>query len=987
MKQFLSVLLFCLLSASASYSQDESKEYLNEYKNIIKRFEPQSPQTSMMQRFGNYPVDYSTGVPSISIPLYTIKIDDFELPVSISYHNSGIRVQDIATPVGLGWVLNAGGCISHTVMGSDDCESSDEGIYGVQGIEQRILDSHSTDISTWELIAKGNGADLLSDRYSYNFCGNSGVFRYDIKNRLYHTFPYSTIKIEAKKTLRHNSTYVDSYNYTPYVITDDKGIKYYFDYTEGSRGDYTYGGHGHVDAYYLTKIILPNGKDSIVFRYTEACKYNVQSFPGHIETGIYYEPRETNNGNGESVMRLGYVANLPTDHSAVHTAERSVTALTDIEWNGNIIHFDYSTDRQEALATTTTGEMPRLTKMAVTNFLGNIIRTAELDNSKYFGNSPLNYRMMLNSITIKGEDDCNPETYSFEYNEACQLPQYCRQTLYHYSSSQLDWNCHEDYWGYYNGSSGLSWIPIKYSISNIGTDRSPNEESMKVGCLTSVTYPTGGKTVYDMEANRLNDGTIWGGLRVKDIRSYDSDGETLLSYKSYKYENAIPSVPESDFEKLYSYNATYRFYMKYDDVTYDGWEGAVRNVSVSNPAIPLSADYGSPVYYYSVTEYTGNDKDSLGWTVYNYTDGRTNDMSMYGYEDDDDFAYNSIQNYSQWANFDFGNVSTLLESKSTYDAKGKLLSATFNNYEDELMDTILIGARFQSKVNWINYSEDWPEFLTTLTYVFNQEFLEFIRDNYSYSNVWGVPSYKKLASTKSIHDGITEDISYSYDDKRRTLSPVRQTTALGKDVISTSYTYPCLSADSVSQSMALRNLHIPTKTVTARNGAVVTTDSIAYAYTNGAYLPKYQYYAVGNAPLEKRLEYTYDKNNKVTSICRDGIECVYFVWGYKGMYPIAKISGLPASFAPSSALNGMLYGIQSQTNEAIIEGMLENMKAHFGTSCLMTKYVYNPLVGMTAQTAPNGLKTTYSYDSAGRLVEIKDNDGNTVSKYDYNYSK
>lgn len=75
-----------------------------------------SPQASMMARFGNYPMDYSTGVPQISIPLFTIRIGSFELPISIDYHASGIRVQDVATPIGIGWRLNAGGCISKVIM-------------------------------------------------------------------------------------------------------------------------------------------------------------------------------------------------------------------------------------------------------------------------------------------------------------------------------------------------------------------------------------------------------------------------------------------------------------------------------------------------------------------------------------------------------------------------------------------------------------------------------------------------------------------------------------------------------------------------------------------------------------------------------------------------------------------------------------------------------------------------------------------------------
>ena len=145
-----------------------------------------------------------------------------------------------------------------------------------------------------------------------------------------------------------------------------------------------------------------------------------------------------------------------------------------------------------------------------------------------------------------------------------------------------------------------------------GADRNPDGRLMKAGSLVSVTYPTGGKTVFEMESNKLEDGSIWGGLRVKSISNYDSDGNTLLSYKRYEYQDVRQSVSKDDFSKLYSFLSDYSFYMKYDDVLFDGHGAACRNTSVSIPAIPLSADYGSPIYYYKVTEYLEDNNGILG---------------------------------------------------------------------------------------------------------------------------------------------------------------------------------------------------------------------------------------------------------------------------------------------------------------------------------------------------------------------------------------
>ena len=90
------------------------------YEQLLKNTTPHSPQAEAIEKNANYSVDYSTGVPSISIPLYEIKVGNYTLPISINYHASGIKVQDMATPVGLGWTLNAGGVVNKQVRGTDD---------------------------------------------------------------------------------------------------------------------------------------------------------------------------------------------------------------------------------------------------------------------------------------------------------------------------------------------------------------------------------------------------------------------------------------------------------------------------------------------------------------------------------------------------------------------------------------------------------------------------------------------------------------------------------------------------------------------------------------------------------------------------------------------------------------------------------------------------------------------------------------------------
>ena len=79
-----------------------------------------SPEVQALNRYGQIPVSYSTGAPQIDIPLYETDVRGFKFGISASYNASGIKVDDIASVVGLGWVLNAGGVISRTVNGLPD---------------------------------------------------------------------------------------------------------------------------------------------------------------------------------------------------------------------------------------------------------------------------------------------------------------------------------------------------------------------------------------------------------------------------------------------------------------------------------------------------------------------------------------------------------------------------------------------------------------------------------------------------------------------------------------------------------------------------------------------------------------------------------------------------------------------------------------------------------------------------------------------------
>ena len=79
-----------------------------------------APNAAALAKYGDVPVSYFTGVPDISIPIHTLNEGPLNLLISLSYHAGGTKPVEMASWVGMGWSLNAGGLISRTVQGIPD---------------------------------------------------------------------------------------------------------------------------------------------------------------------------------------------------------------------------------------------------------------------------------------------------------------------------------------------------------------------------------------------------------------------------------------------------------------------------------------------------------------------------------------------------------------------------------------------------------------------------------------------------------------------------------------------------------------------------------------------------------------------------------------------------------------------------------------------------------------------------------------------------
>lgn len=151
------------------------------------------------------------------------------------------------------------------------------------------------------------------------------------------------------------------------------------------------------------------------------------------------------------------------------------------------------------------------------------------------------------------------------------------------------------------------------------------------------------------------------------------------------------------------------------------------------------------------------------------------------------------------------------------------------------------------------------------------------------------------------------------------------------------------------------------------------------------------------------LEYD-DTGNVIRYKEKDGTNS-YIIMGYKKQYPIMKISGGTEDYYYeyedlSQALNvGTGYYFHSlqtlsdaentQSEELSLISTMKTVQSWLSEnrSALVTFYTYDPLIGVTSETSPNGVTVFYKYDNNGRLVTVTDDQGNVLKKAVYNYKQ
>ena len=736
---------------------------------------PTSPQAEAFKRYGEYSINYSTGIPDISIPLYEINHRGYILPLALKYYPQALKPSNNYDVYGLGWGLSINSCIS------------------------RSIESVPDELNNFKLDTHVFGNTLMSYEPNYSFFKLN--FEFD---RFHATLPNGIgfdFSIESDKNGNlnylisgNNSVKICAHAYNSkidsFTVIDNSGIKYTFSEGDAPNLKYALSEFNRTNvSWHLTRIDLPNSTEPIKFNYDYSIDdTNVAGFQDPA-LKITSEKKlalssDSTRYHTEHIIRSEYIDNLQAD-------SYKMKLLTSIS---------YGTTKSIVL---TYQNIDKTRHNYVKKIQINDVASLEVNlamTETAMGGLPTLQHLKiarLDSVIIKNTKTSDkPQVYKCDY-------------LY---MSDTFWGI--DHWGFLNRrgyhenilrnvanfnifvefDTGKNF-PGLTSISKTSEDVSPYNK-LKIsrdnndfrqpsgpsdhGVLSRLTYPTGGHTDFEFENHRFltstdSDGNyiynplkkheaLASGFRIKKITNYESDGK-IAEVKNFRYgktyaeakgenvnfsasANITPNLHTGVGEAVVDPNiVTYMIYTSYWVALNSGTGSLpIRNMILGldengehkpflNPFIyntmPFSrnAEYywecvfspanfrrlvngRPPVIYPEVTVYYGEIGENGAYTPQNTIGKTVYKYDIYDYEDGNTVFFESVKSY---------------ENSLWYEPKSYL----YNNLNEK------IDYRFDGQNYKIIHKEisDWG------AVYYNMQL------NYQYANTWPLGYYVNTGIT------------------------------------------------------------------------------------------------------------------------------------------------------------------------------------------------------------------------------------------------
>ena len=492
----LSLILLCILQTLILIAQPPSSGDIDPSLNLM----PPSPSAAGLAKYVDFPISYNSGTPQISIPIHTLSGRGIDVPISLSYHAGGVRVDDIASTVGLGWSLDAGGAVTRTVVGKAD-ERPDGFLQRGGQIPYPI--NLSTNFNDLQQFAEGHW-DGQPDVFNFNVGAYSGKFVLE-SNNVVRLIPHQDLKVSY--TICTSCSYPLNGSIISFKITTPDGMIYTF----GNTGAVEYsttssynisGGNGACNvrnfdipvatSWYLRSIKNPKTNDQVDF---------------------YYSPKEVTYDLSYNESFVYTLTNIvPTGCSSTPSSTKCVTTKVDdgvildsiVSQEGRVVFVNANGRSDIGYLFGNT----RLSEIHIKGKTNGLLKKFKLvqnfvtsSGSTPSTKSDSKKRMYLDEVEEYSKTNVFVNQYSFSYLNRTALP------------PRLSFK--QDHWGYYNGKANSQFTPMPYPnlellnrLKNLFTSFNPADRSVdgtkaSYGVLNQVTYPTGGTANYIFEGNEI----------------------------------------------------------------------------------------------------------------------------------------------------------------------------------------------------------------------------------------------------------------------------------------------------------------------------------------------------------------------------------------------------------------------------------------------------------------------------------------------------
>ncbi|WP_333888854.1 hypothetical protein [Sphingobacterium siyangense] len=983
---------------------------------------PSSPQSEIFENYLNHAISEYNGLPKIEIPLYEIKTKDISIPITLSYHASGIKFMQYDGDIGAGWSIGASGYrLTRSVRGADDFGPSsvptqyfnrvstqsdmfalgsdarkiDGFLYGLSFDPDRGADGT---IPAGVMAASPGGTQMSGDgqydKFSYMLPTSSGSFI--IKDRA----TMSVAQMDDKQdmiNLQENEC----------VITDVNGIEYHLGGIDGNvelceKERITQ----HTTAWVLKEIKTPS-HGSINFRYKRIVTLNNRSSRSMVGATITDAPFYTFNS---FELNSFYILPDPESWTLGHVYNHSEPSyetmlfLDEIETDHLHIKFDRGSlvDMNHILKKIRITD--KLTQKVVNEIIfNNEISPYSVNTFAAFRSTPSH--VLLQSV-INGDKIFRmsyvdpPSNYKYAYPD--QWNNYNFNPEYAKVDKKLF--LHKEF---LNEKYLLSSIfadytqtMIDYRTSTLSTsdmfgyvaDRSVDEGNVMSFTLRNIQFPTGGNTEYVFEPHQTETGK-GGGLRIKKIISQsEQDRSPVIS--EFHYGIGSPNFKlnyRSFLSESYSLNHSYLDHNHPTASLPRIWYGRISRsrTYLMNPMGDFNLNEYNIFYrnvdvlQYDLGGNKYNGKKSIEYNLpsfpsINYYEG----MWMAGVPHPISEDYENKKGIART----YEGLKPTIKSTSYFDDGNNLIKKEVYEYirvGSATYEGLKVNQRFSTSGGYV---PSVPLYNNTDADGNDYTYISSYFDRMVYEIETGTDVLSKRSDTLYTNAGKKINVeSYVYNNKFQ-LKKINRFNSNGTVNVQSLY-YPSDFAvgSNIYQQMVYKNIIAPViETVDSIQGIKeIKKLKTEFGVFNDMILPKYVKTSYGASETTELAFNLYDAKGNLLQLTRGNGANTFYLWSYKYQYLVAEIRNATLAQIETALYK---YGVTLFGHSAsLAPGFDGNLLRQDLPYAFITTYTYEPSIGITSITDSKGIKTSYFYDQFNRLKYIEDHNGTLIKEYDYHY--